>query len=184
MASTTSLPPEVYTTFCATIDQASVNRLMGSVGYATQNGVKHIHMLFQSTGGSVADGVCLYNYFKTLPIQLSVYNVGSVQSIATIAYLGAKTRVANANSVFAIHRTSISPQFAMAFALKNFAETVGIDDRRTEEILRSHIKMGEDKWSHLDRSDLWFTAQEAVACGIADKIGDFTPPSGSKIYNV
>jgi ATP-dependent Clp protease protease subunit len=177
-------PAELYLTFCSKIDQDSVHRLMNATAVATQKNVKHLHLLFQSTGGMVADGVCLYHFFKSLPVQLTVYNVGSVQSIATIAYLGAKTRIANARSVFAIHRTSISPQFAMAFALKNFAETVGMDDRRTEEILREHIKMGEDKWMHLDHSDLWFTAQEAVDCGIADKIGDFAPPAGGLMWNI
>src|SRR5581483_68491 len=132
MGTQPSLPPEIFATFCSGIDQASVQRLMNSVAIATQKGVEHVHLLFQSTGGLVADGVCLYNFFKALPLKLTIYNVGSIQSIATIAYLGAQTRIANANSVFAIHRTSISPQFAMAFALKNFAETVGIDDRRTE----------------------------------------------------
>jgi ATP-dependent Clp protease, protease subunit len=177
-------PPEVYLTFCSGIDQASVGRLMLAFNIATQRGAECIHMLFQSTGGTVGDGVCLYNFFRTFPIKLTLYNVGSVQSIAAVAYLGAKERVTSANAIFAFHRTSISPQYAMAFALKNYAETVGIDDRRTEEILRFHVKWGDEKWAHLDRADLWVSAQEAVDFRIADKIGDFSPPPGTVIYNV
>jgi ATP-dependent protease ClpP protease subunit len=72
----------------------------------------------------------------------------------------------------------------MAFALKNYAETVGIDDGRTEEILRDHVKWGQEKWAHLDRADLWISAQEAVEFGVADRIGDFSPPLGTTIHNV
>jgi ATP-dependent Clp protease, protease subunit len=182
---TSQAPPlaDYYITFCSTIDQASVQRLMLMIDVATQKKAKAIHLLFQSTGGTVGDGVCLYNFLKNLPIHLSIYNMGSVQSIATIAYLGAKRRVTSANAIFAIHRTSVSPQYAMAFALKHYVETVAMDDRRTEEILRTHITMGDDKWSRLDRSDLWFSAQDAMDFGIANEIGEFAPPMGAEMYN-
>jgi ATP-dependent Clp protease protease subunit len=182
--STPPQPKEVYLTFCSGLDQASVGRLMQAFDVATQRNAEKIHVLFQSAGGCVADGICFYNFLKTFPIEVALYNVGSVQSIAAIAYLGAKERITAANAVFTFHRTSISPQYAMAFALKNYAETVGIDDRRTEEILRAHVKWGDEKWAHLDRADLWVSAQEAVEFEIADKIGDFAPPPGSAIWNV
>jgi ATP-dependent Clp protease protease subunit len=177
-------PPDVYLTFCSGVDHASVSRLMLALDVATQRSAEHVHLLFQSTGGNVGDGVCLYNFFRTFPVNLALYNVGSVHSIAAIAYLGAKERVTSANAIFSFHRTSISPQFAMAFALKNYAETVGIDDRRTEEILRAHVKWGQEKWAHLDRADLWISAEEAVEFRVADRIGDFSPPLGTMMYNV
>lgn len=157
---------------------------MLALDVATQKNAQQVHLLFQSAGGTVGDGVCLYNFFRALPIKLTLYNIGSVQCIAAVAYLGAKERVTSANAIFSFHRTSISPQFAMAFALKNYAETVGIDDRRTEEILRAHVKWGQEKWAHLERADLWVSTQEAVDFGVADKIGDFSPPIGTTMYNV
>ena len=50
--------------------------------------VAHVHLLFQSNGGTVGDGLCLYNFFRSLPISLTFYNTGSVASVAAIAYLG------------------------------------------------------------------------------------------------
>jgi ATP-dependent protease ClpP protease subunit len=147
MAATITPPPspDLYLTFCSGIDQASVQRVMLAIDIATQKSVERIHMLFQSTGGSVGDGICLYNFFKSLPVELNLYNVGSVQSIAALCYLGAKRRVVSTSAVFTFHRTAVSPQFAMAFALKNFAETVGIDDRRTEENLACSYQDGAGK---------------------------------------
>jgi ATP-dependent Clp protease, protease subunit len=66
----------------------------------------------QTTGGNVQDGVCLYNYFRTLPVDLSVYNVGSISSAGVIAYLGAKNRKAATLATFMIHRSHASFQGA------------------------------------------------------------------------
>src|SRR5579864_177762 len=173
---------EAYGLFCSPINEASVERLLQNLSAATQKGVTHLHLLFQSTGGSVGDGICLYNVFRSLPYDLTIYNVGSVQSIAALAYLGARKRKTTASATFVFHRTTMSPQFAMAFALQAYAESVSFDDRRTEAILLSHITMPTEKWAKLDHCDLWFTAQEAIDAGVADEIADFAPPVGATLY--
>jgi ATP-dependent Clp protease, protease subunit len=173
---------EAHALFCSPINESTVERILQNLTGASQKGVQHLHLLFQSTGGSVNDGICLYNVFAALPYDLTIYNVGSVQSIAALAYLGARKRKTSASATFVFHRTTMSPQFAMAFALQSYAESVSLDDRRTEAILRRHINMPTEKWAKLDHIDLWFTAQEAVEAGIADEIADFAPPVGSQIY--
>src|SRR5213080_2998307 len=99
------LPSEVWATFAGPIDQAAVQRALSNLATASGTGVKHVHLLFQSLGGTVGDGVCLYNVFRALPFDLTLYNAGSVQSIAVISYLGAKRRKASTHATFAIHRT-------------------------------------------------------------------------------
>jgi ATP-dependent Clp protease, protease subunit len=74
-------PPNVYLTFCSAIDQASVGRLLLALDVATQRNAQEVHLLFQSTGGTVGDGVCLYNFLRTLPVKLTLYNVGSVNPL-------------------------------------------------------------------------------------------------------
>src|ERR1035438_7167886 len=93
-------PSELYAVFCGQIDQLSVQHIFAAVEEASRNSVKSIHILFQSSGGCVGDGVCLYNFFRVLPFDLTLYNVGSVQSIAAIAYLGAKHRKTSAHALF------------------------------------------------------------------------------------
>jgi ATP-dependent protease ClpP protease subunit len=93
--------------------------------------VPAFHLFFQSSGGSVGDGIALYNYFKTLTLDLTIYNPGSVCSIATIAYLGAKRRKTSANAIFTVHPVAFQfPQPAKASDLKPRAKTLAIDDRR------------------------------------------------------
>jgi ATP-dependent Clp protease protease subunit len=77
---------ELYAVFCGPIDGASAQRITQGIAAAMAQNVTHIHAIFQTSGGSVADGVFLYNYLRSLPIGLTLYNVGSVASIGVVAY--------------------------------------------------------------------------------------------------
>jgi ATP-dependent Clp protease protease subunit len=178
------LPQEVYGIFCDAINQESVKRIAASCSFASQNNINHIHLLLQSSGGGVADGVCLYNIFKALPIELTIYNCGSVTSIAAVAFLGASKRKTSARATFMIHRTTSSPQSASAGRLHSVAESVILDDQRTEAILRSHLKLSTEEWTALDKHDLSFSAEEAIKAGFADEIAEFGPPKGMKLYSI
>src|SRR5438552_18583391 len=124
----TSQPDEVYGMFCGLIDQPAAQRIMHGINIATQTGKTRVHLLLQSTGGSIGDGICLYNYFRSCPIGLSIYNLGQLSSIAVIAYLGASDRVATANATFMLHQ-AITPAVAMtATTLISAAEGLKIDD--------------------------------------------------------
>jgi|SRR5271163_4171815 len=177
-------PQEVYAIFCAPINQDTVQKIFAAVATASQNNVKHVHLLFQSTGGMVPDGVALYNFLKTAPIDITLYNVGSVQSVAAIAYLGAKKRKASARATFVFHRVTGTAQAAKAGALETITQGVAIDDARTESIMREHINIPDEKWAILDRGDLGFTAEDAITAKITDEIADFSPPIGIPIYSL
>jgi ATP-dependent Clp protease protease subunit len=178
------MPSEVFATFVGVIDQITVHRILTGVGAAMASKVKHVHLLFQSTGGTVADGICLYNFLHRLPIEISLYNVGTVASIGALAYLGAKIRKTSASATFMLHRTQVSPQGATAERLQAFARNVTLDDERTEAILRQRLKMPKDLWDVHRVADLWLSANEAVKYGLATEIGGFAPPFGTQIFNV
>jgi ATP-dependent protease ClpP protease subunit len=175
---------DVYATFAGGIDTASAQRIMQGLATAMNMRVKRVHLLFQSWGGAVGDGVCLYNFFRALPIELTLYNTGNVGSIATIAFVGAEKRKASTYAAFMIHRTSISPQSASASRLKSAAKIAALDDTRTEAILRDRTKLSEDHWKEIEYHDLTLSAKEAVEVGIADEIAEFAPPIGTQIYNL
>ena len=178
-------PPDVYLAFCDFINQATVQRIMEKVTRAANIGAPAVHLFFQSAGGSVGDGIALYNFFRALTIDLTIYNPGAVQSVATIAYLGAAKRLTSEAAVFMLHRATNQPMQPMqATALHVIAESVALDDRRMETILRSVAKVPEARFTLLDKYDVFVTAQEAVAYGIAHEVGDFLLPQGAQIFNV
>jgi ATP-dependent protease ClpP protease subunit len=75
---------EVYAVFSDNVNQATTQRIFANFVGAMEKQFKHVHLLFQSSGGFVGDGICLYNFFSSLPIDLTIYNAGAVQSIALI----------------------------------------------------------------------------------------------------
>lgn len=177
-------PTEVYAFFAGTIDTQAAQRIMHGIDLSTQSGVKTFHLLMQSTGGFVSDGVCLYNFFRALPIDLAIYNCGSIASAATTAYLGAKIRKTSAFATFMIHRTHVSPVAANTSTLEALTHSIGLDDARLDAIHKSQLRLSKEKWDIHNVRDLWFSAKEAVDCGIASEIGEFSPPVGTSIYSL
>jgi ATP-dependent protease ClpP protease subunit len=184
MNGTDNLPPDAYALFCGPIDQSSAQRIMAGISMAAQQKRERLHLVFQSMGGSIGDGICLHNYFKAAPIDLVLYNIGQISSIAVIAYMGARIRMTNANATFMIHTPTAPPLAMTPELLKAANQSLRIDDERMKAILKSHISIAERQWSGLRHKELWFTAADAVKSGIATTVGDFSPPKGSPIYTL
>ena len=179
-----TLPPDVYAIFCGGIEQLTSQKVVNGLTIAMGGKVQHVHLLFQSAGGYVADGVFLYNLFRGIPIELTLYNVGQISSAGVVAYLGAKNRKTAANATFMIHRSTNSPQFATAAKLSHAAKSLVLDDERVEAIIRSHVKFPPELWAALEHNDIYFSGTEAVQFGLADEIKDFGPPLGTQVYNL
>jgi ATP-dependent Clp protease, protease subunit len=145
-----------------------------------------MHILFQSMGGGVGDGICLYNFLRKCPLDVTLYNVGTVASIGVIIYLGGRRRVTQKHGTFMIHRSTSFPIGSHAAEKLEFtAKGLRLDDDRTEAILRQHLEFAEEKWTDLrHNAEFWFTADEAIKSGIAMEIGEFAPPIGTTVFSV
>ena len=170
---------EVYGIFTGPIDQAAAQRISNAMSLAINNGVEGIHLLFQSGGGTVGDAIYLFNLFRSLPISLTLYNIGSIASIAVIAYLGAAKRITTSNATFMVHRIPVG---ATSGKLQSADNTAILDEKRIESILQSKLKLPEDKMKLRSVANLSLSADEAVAAGLATSIGDFIPPKGQLMF--
>lgn len=179
------LPEEIYATFAGSIDQHAISRMFGSFPIAINDGVKTVHLLINSLGGFVADGIAAYNYLRNLPLSIVTYNGGSVASIAVIMFLAGQTRKCSPNATFMIHKTTFSmPQAQTAFDLRHRADAAEMDDNNTDSILRSQIHMPDSNWNMRDRCDLTISAQDAKKFGLVHEIADFQPPAGTQLFNI
>jgi ATP-dependent Clp protease protease subunit len=178
------LPETVYGVFCGGVEQATAQKIVNSLAIAMGGKVKHVHLVFQSAGGYVGDGVFLYNFFRSIPIKLTLYNVGQISSAGVTAYLGAKIRKTSKSATFMLHRCVNSPQFATATKLQRVAETLVLDDKRTDEIVRNHVKLPPELVTELQYHDLYLSGEEAVKFGLADGFDEFAPPAGTHVFNI
>ena len=176
-------PEEIWAIYCGDINAANTAKLMNGLGVVALTGTKRIHILFQSWGGFVGDGVFLYNSLRKLSIHVTLYNAGQVASAATLAFLGAHARKTTANAVFMIHKGTNTTDRAGVDRLKAVTANLTIDDARIEEILRAHLRLTDELWTQFNYHDVYLTGTDAVTYGMADEIGEFSPPAGAKVLN-
>lgn len=175
---------EMYAIFCGDINFANANKFSANISQASILGAKHLHVLFHSWGGFVADGIYLYNLFNNFNIELTFYNMGQISSAASIAYLGAKNRVTTENGGFMIHKAHMSPQASSAEKLKVSQEDLVLEDKKIEDILKARLKLPEELWERHKHYDVNMNGGDAVKYGLATSLGFFAPPQGVVVYNI
>jgi len=104
----------LFISFSAEVNQNTAENLMGIFAQRLNQGIKDSYLLLSSPGGSVMNGITIYNFLKSLPINLTTHNIGIVDSIANVIFLAGKTRYAVKNSSFLIlpSKTSLSSKLA------------------------------------------------------------------------
>ena len=176
---------QVYWSFAGPINEPAAERFVKQLPFMMQMPVDAVHHIsLQTSGGTIGDGIWLFNFLKSFPRALKVYNAGTVASIGTIAYLGAPRRLASAHAAFMIHRSSYTALPANAVHLADGARILAMEDQRTETILRDQVRLTASQWAAIDRHELWLTAQEAVSSGLAHEICEFTPPAGGTVLMI
>ncbi|MCL2496508.1 MAG: ATP-dependent Clp protease proteolytic subunit [Clostridiales bacterium] len=62
-----------------------------------------LEIMFSSAGGNVQAGITMYEFLRTAPVPVTMCNVGSVESVSIIVFLGADKRIAMPNTHFKLH---------------------------------------------------------------------------------
>lgn len=174
-----------YFGFTGPIEPAGVGRLAGALNSAVNSGVSLVHLAFSSNGGYVADGVYLYNHIRALPLQLVLYNTGSVSSIAVSVFLAAQQRFCSAHGMFMIHPTTMG-QFEglTARRLQSTLDAALADDDRTDNILRERSRIPEEVLAARRHSEIYISPVQAVNYGLVEAVREFSLPKGQQIIQI
>ena len=176
---------QAYFTLSGDVNSDMVRRVFDAVSDMTEDKVDRAHILIQSNGGYVSDGICLYNFLSRLPVTIATYNAGAVASIAVVLFLAGKERYASETARFMVHKShATAASGSRPDALKIIVDGLMADDLRTEQILLQHVHLTEENWAVHAYSDLHLTAQEALAVGMINAVGDFAPPPGKRLCNI
>jgi ATP-dependent Clp protease protease subunit len=174
-----------YFTLSGDVNSDMVQRVFASTADMSESGITTAHVLLQSHGGFISDGICLYNLLKNLPQRFVMYNAGAVASIAVIVFLAGQQRHASHTARFMVHKSHASPASGSGpEALKIIAEGLMADDRRTESILRDYISLTNAQWGVHAGADLHLTASAALKAGLIESIKDFAPPAATRLLNI
>ena len=174
-----------YYGFTGVIEPGSVTRIASAFNFAVNNGYDEIYLCFSSTGGFVADGIYLYNHIRSLPIKVTIHNIGTVASIATATYVAASVRPCSEHGVFMMHPTEMPQQNNMRpETLQSLLDAALADDKRTENILRQRTSIPAETLAARRFREVHITPQEAVEFGLSDAVRDFALPKGNEILQI
>jgi ATP-dependent Clp endopeptidase proteolytic subunit ClpP len=131
--------------------------------------VAQITVRVNSYGGSVSDGIAIYNALKRHPASVTVCVDGIAASIASlIAMAGDRVEIAE-NAQMMIH----APWGAVVGNAVELRASADMLDKWAESMAASYARKSgrpeADVMAWLDGKDHWFTAAEAVAEGLADE---------------
>jgi ATP-dependent Clp protease protease subunit len=176
---------EAWFTLSGDVNSDMVHRVFEAVSMMTEDGIATAHVLVQSNGGYVSDGLCLYNFISKSPIEFVMYNGGAVASIAVIMYLAGTRRYASETARFMVHKShaTASPG-SRPDALNIIVEGLRADDARTESILRKHVELTPEQWAIHQYSDLHLNSRDAKIAGMINEVADFAPPKGAPLRNI
>lgn len=178
-------PKTLYVGFCGPIDTAGVGRIAAAFNEAVNQQFDAVHMTFTSNGGFVSDGIYLYNHIRSLPLQVTIHNMGMVASIAASIYAAADKRTACNNAMFMIHPVHTQPNGALAHAaLRSTLESAIADEERIDAILKERTAIPDDILTQRRSVDLFFAAQKALEYGLVHEITDFALPTGNQVFNI
>ena len=99
-------PPQiVYVSFSAEISPHTTESLLAIMSNCANQGVKTVYLLLSTPGGSVMNGLNIYNVLIGMPFELITHNVGNVDSIGNAIFLAGSKRYACPHSTFMFSRS-------------------------------------------------------------------------------
>lgn len=131
-------------------------------------GAKKLTVRINSPGGSVFDGLAIYNYLASLADVTTIVE-GVAASMASVIALAGKTRKIAENSFFMVH----SPWSAVAGTADDMRETADLLDKLAASLAGIYAKRTgktDEEVKAWMETDTWFSGSEALSAGLATEI--------------
>ena len=145
--------------------------------------VKEINVRLNSPGGSVFDGLAIYNLLRQHEAKITTTIDGIAASIASIIYQAGDRRVMAANGTYMIH-DPWTMAYGSAEELRRQAEVLDklADSLRTTYVNRSGLAV--ETVRELMAEETWFNAAEALEAGFVDEVVEDLPVAASVRFNL
>jgi ATP-dependent protease ClpP protease subunit len=139
---------------------------------AMDDGVSPVVAAFNSIGGDLFDGLAMHNALSRLGERCTGRVDALAASAASVAVCGAHRVVIASNAMLMIH----NPWTYAAGDAEDFRKVADVLDQTMEAIITAYKAKAPDidevELRRLVAAETWLTANEAVALGLADEVGD------------
>jgi len=177
-------PTLAFVSFSAEINPNTTEALIAGISNLANHGVKQVHLLLSTPGGSVMHGITLYNTLRGLPIELTTHNVGNVDSIGAVIFLAGKRRYACAHSTFMFHGVAAGFEAKAMMPermLIERLESVQADQKRIAAVIKAHTSIDEATVEGFFLKGVTLEAEAAKKNGLVDDIRDVQVPPGCPV---
>jgi ATP-dependent Clp protease protease subunit len=141
-----------------------------------------------SSGGMVEEGMSLYGFIRSLPVDITIHNIGSIDSIALAVYLAAARRLANPDATFLMHDFYFPQPVPVTNRHQASDISVGLTGARNKfiTVLKSRTGMSDDQFKSLKflEESAIQTAQTAKEVGITHELAQAIATPGAELFNV
>lgn len=130
--------------------------------------IKNIDIRINSAGGSVFEGLAIYNILKTHKAQITVYIDGLAASIASVVAMAGDLIVMPENSLLMIH----DPSGLTMGSAEEMRKTADLLDKIKESLVMAYkAKSGlpEEEIADLMTAETWLNGKEAKEKGFCDE---------------
>ncbi len=156
------------------INSAVANTIVAQLLYlAADDPERDINMYINSPGGSVYDGMAIYDTMQLVSCDVSTISVGLCASFGTVLLAAGKhgKRYALPNSTIMMHQPWSGMQGQAADIEIHARETLRIQDR-LRQIIADHTGQPYEQVARDSDRDFWMTAEQAVEYGLVDQVHD------------
>ncbi len=150
-------------------------------------GQKEFYFLISSVGGSVKDGIDLYNFIRALPAKIIMHNIGVIDSIANVIFLASNERYCNPNSSFLFHGVGFDINQPQRFEEKDLREKLIMierDQKSIADIIAERTKLDEKEIIEMFFRAKTKSSNEAKEAGLIQEIKMANIPEGSQIISL
>lgn len=131
---------------------------------------KALNVHVNSPGGSVFEGLAVYNLLRQHDGPVNVIVDGIAASIASVIAMAGDSVTMSPHALMMIHDAS-------GLTIGNaddHRQQANVLDKLSEDIAAVYRERGDSRrnWRGLMKAETWLTAEEAVSMGLADRIGE------------
>jgi len=130
--------------------------------------VAAIDLRINSPGGNIFEGTAIYSILKRHPAKVTAYVDGVAASMASVVAMAADEIVMSAGSYMMIHNP-LGGVYGEAEDLRDYADLL---DKAKSQIVNAYAaktKLPAETIDKLMDEETWYTADEAVKAGFADR---------------
>lgn len=133
-----------------------------------------INLRLNSPGGSVFEGIAIANAIRSHPATVTVYVDSMAASIASVIALAGDRVVMMPHAQFMVHNAS-GVAYGDATEMTKMADLLDKQSLNIAKAYAEHTGRPLAEWQDYMAAETWFTAEEAVAVGLADEAMPMKP---------